>query len=489
MKKQTKISSFATFIFILGCLAASAQSWTWSDPQAVTDSLADNRNAQVVLLEFNGTSDHYVFWERSEDPGSTAIYYKLLYEPDEPESLLESPGVHFRNPRFISNFWDDDTLFYMFYESDQNGTIDIFYKVYTLLGFGEEILLAGTPEDDTHFRCDDNLGMVWQEGDKIMFAKLMTWNTPFYITDPVTIDSIGCHSPDVIQAEYITYLKYGADTSGLYYTYKWGSSWEVPVLIESPGDNLSAHFSGGTCGYDSGLGISMVVWENVNDGEHVIMAFDLWGEEFISEFTQESPFLPDIALYMIPVDILSESFMTFVNELEGNGDIMVTSEEFTGITPYLEDYLNLSNSSYIETNPGFFNGRLTEFCYADLVNIWESFRNGHWQLFYSAISLYCCGGTEETASTGIEFQVYPNPVRDDCRISYFLPEDTYVSIQLTTLDGRKVRLVENELQLRGEHSYELNLGKVFTSTSASGMFMVSLQTSEVNVTTKVLKVK
>jgi len=207
----------------------------------------------------------------------------------------------------MTNFMDDDTLFYMFYESDQNGNTDIFYKVYYTLGFGEPVILAGTLEDETHFRCDVNKGMVWQEGDKIKFAQLKYWNTPFYITDPVVIDSIGCHSPDVNEASIITYLKYGADTSAVYYTYKSGSAWTDPILIAIPGDNASLRFSGGTCGDDGGLGIPMLVWENILNGEHRIRAWDLYWEEFISEFTQDSPFLPDIALYMIPVDILSES--------------------------------------------------------------------------------------------------------------------------------------------------------------------------------------
>jgi hypothetical protein len=288
-------------------------------------------------------------------------------------------------------------------------------------------------------------------------------------------------------ASYITYLKQNAGTSDLYYSQRWGAEWLEPVMIDSPGENFSAHFAGGTCGDDSGLGISMVVWENVYDGEHVIRAWDFWDEEFVSEFTQEPAFSPDIALYMIPVDVLSESFMTFVNALAGNGDIMVPDLDNTfGISPNLEDYWNLSNSSGEETNPRFFNGRFTDYCYRDLVDVWESYRNGHWQLFYSAISLYCCGGTEEAVSPGIEFQVYPNPVQDEFTISYRLPEDTFVSIQVTTPDGRTVSVVSNEFQVKGEHSYRLDPDQVLSGSSISGLFMVSLETPGGVVTRKVI---
>lgn len=487
MKISTCGQKIITLLIIFLDLTTSAQSWTWSEPQPLTDSLADHRNAQVVMIPFTSGTDHYIFWERSEDANSTAIYYRRFYEQSEPVALLESPGVHFHNPRFISNFWDDDTLFYMFYESDQNGSIDIFYKVYTIQGFGDPVLLAGTPEDDTHFRCAVNRGMVWQEGDRIRFAELLFWNTPFHISDPVTIDSVGCHSPDVTDAYYIAYLKSGADTSAIYYTYRWGSTWVDPILINSPGDNGSLRFAGGTCGDESGLGIPMAVWENVVNGEHAIRAWDLlWAEEFLSEFTQEAPFLPDIALYMIPVDILSESFMTFVNDLEGDGDIMVTDFEFNGISPYLEDYLNLSNSSYIETNPGFFNGGWSEFCYVDLINVWESFRNGHWQLFCSLNSLYCCGGTEETISPRLELQVYPNPVSDECVISYTLDEDTYVTLKVLSINGRQVNLINHEFLVKGEYNYHMDLDQVFSGTMISGMFIVSLETAGGLVSRKVL---
>lgn len=489
MKNQTKKIFFTTWIFTLISMASSAQSWIWSEPQPVTDSLADNRNAQVVIIPFTSGIDHYIFWERSDNSSSTAIYYRRFYNQSEPVALLESPGVHYRNPRFmVISYWGwTDTLFYMFYESDQNGNFDIFYQVYTNQGFGAPEVLAGTSEDDTHFRCDANGGLTWQEGGKIKSAKLMQQYAPIHISDIVTIDSSGCHSPDIILGQFITYLKKGADTSAIYYTYNWGSTWADPILINSPGDNVSLSFSTGTCGDDGSMGIPFIVWENVMNGEHTIRAWDLWEEEFTSGFTQMTPFLPGIALYMIPVDILGESFMTFVNDLEGNGDIMVTDGMLNlGISPNLEDYLNLSNSSFSETNPAFFNGGSQESCYIDLINVWESFRNGHWQLFYSMIALYCCGGDEETNVPCPEMLVYPNPARDFCIISYYVPADSYVSLHMTTHEGRQISLIDHDFLPKGSYEYLLDRDQVFSGSYVSGMFMVSLETSNGMITRKVL---
>ncbi len=140
----------------------------WSEPQAITDSLADNTNAMVREILFGDNYDFFVFWERSENEDATAIYYRRLYPLDAPAALLEAPGVHFRNPQIVRAPYGSgsyDTLYYFFYESDEAGSSDIYYMAYTTDGFTEPAVLAGSPVEETHFRCNDGGTLTWQEGD------------------------------------------------------------------------------------------------------------------------------------------------------------------------------------------------------------------------------------------------------------------------------------------------------------------------------------
>ena len=479
MKSQTIRNAFISLVMALICLPVTSQ-YMWSTPQPITDSMADNRNAMVAEIQFNGTFDQFVFWERSNDLSATAIYYKRLYEVEEPVALLETPGVHYRNVQVISTYWyNSDTNFYLFYESDQNGNFDIYYLVYTPLGFGDPVLFAGTPEDDTHFRCSPGGGMVWLEGDQVRYSELQWWNPPIHFTDPVTVDSADCTDPVIEKGDYgyVAWLKSVDGNEHIYYSQFWGSSWTEPQLLYDIGTNYSLRFSSFACSWDIFGGV--LVWDNIFEGVHTIVSQQIGGDEFIAGFSQEGAYMPDISEYTFPVDnYLYESYMTFANLEEGNGDIFVSDWNLAmGISPYIEEYVDISNTPCPETNPQFFNGR----CYwevCDLVDVWESYRsNGHWQLYYSINGeIGCYGETREIEAKFLDLQLSPNPASSSCDISYTLPGDEYISLSLINPLGQQFKVFEKKFQDQGEHTVHLEFSSIFSGTLKPGIYLVRLQT-------------
>ena len=130
MKKA--IRNFAILLCISLMSTSLVAQWDrWDDPQTLTDSTTDNRNAIVKLLQFD-EHDYYMFWEKSTDSLSTAIYYQKFYGDSEAEVFMSDEDVHYLNPQLMDTKYHigDDTLFSVFYLSDETGMSQIYYQVY-----------------------------------------------------------------------------------------------------------------------------------------------------------------------------------------------------------------------------------------------------------------------------------------------------------------------------------------------------------------------
>jgi hypothetical protein len=422
-----------------------------------------------------------MFWERSLDSNSTDICCTSFYNPGVPDTVVTGGGFHYTNVQIIPISLDNDTLFYLFYESDQNGNADIFYKIYTLYGFTDPVLFAGTDSNDTHFRCNEDGMMVWQEGEKIKYARLNTWNSPYIISDPLTIDSNNCSEPIISEDYLISWIKKTADSSFIFYSY-WNGSWTPPILVYGSQNITSLKCS-------PSWRDNVISWENIDGGEHTILASIYgYGDDFMSNFHQQTPFSPMIFIYSIPVgNFYAEGYMTFVYSQDQNDEIYVNSSEFY-ISPDLEDYDNISSSPYQEANPAFFEGDYYG-SYFDLIDLWESNRNGHWQLYYSKTSLLWGGGTPETDQpSNARMIISPNPVRNECNINYTLTEDCPVSLQLCTLDGRQIALVDRTFLQKGTYAYHFIFHQIFPGQNYSGLFMIRLQAGQNSVVQKIIKI-
>jgi hypothetical protein len=482
------------FFFVLSAMISVtgvyAQAWDWTAPEPASDSLADNHNAILEEVLYNGNYTYMLFWERSGIPGSTSIFCRDLYAMDEPFQVVNGDQFHCTNPRIINTyFYDDDTLFYLFYESDQNGNSDIYYIVYTLNGFTGPALFTGSDEDESHLRCNESGYMVWQEGDRIKSSQLYKYNSPFYFTEPVTIDNINCGVPDIDVGynSYVAYLKQQNDSTYIFLN-TWNGSWPESVRLSGADEIASLRFASGTCWDEGGV----ISWESIDNTIHTIHAMSLYGyNEYLSGFQQAMmAFSPAMAIYYIPVEDFYESgLLTFTYGTDTGNDVYMGNQEYY-ISPNIDDYFNLSNSLGFKINPVIFQGREVEYPWRDMYVIWEAYRSGYWQLFYSHKWMFCGGGIDEQQSTAISgLNIFPNPVKNTCDISYTLSERSYVSIQLCTPDGKQVTLMEKTMQEKGEQVYKLDFERMLPGNLFAGVYLIKVQAGNNIVSGKIIRVK
>jgi hypothetical protein len=101
----------------------------------------------------------------------------------------------------------------------------------------------------------------------------------------------------------------------------------------------------------------------------------------------------------------------------------------------------------------------------------------------------CAGDIAESPeSPDFVLKISPNPAGEGCNIQYTLAEDAIISLKLFTPDSRQVNLINEELQLKGDHSFKLNFDQVFSGKNYTGLILVKLQAGNNSATQKVLVV-
>jgi hypothetical protein len=321
--------------------------------------------------------------------------------------------------------------------------------------------------------------MAWQEGGKIKYAQLHKWNSPFIISEAQTIDSIGCSDPVLAPSDYysswstVSYLKTDRDNQSIYYAYLDTRQWDGPYLLSDAGNNTFLLFAEGACNASGAFG-DVLAWDCELDGAHTIKVYNFWDDTLNVDFSQGSPYYPAVANYMIPVNRYYEGFMAFVNADEGNRDIFLNDDGWE-LPETLDGYGNLSDSPYEETHPAFYNGRCAPMYYCDLILLWESWRNDHWQIYCSLNNLMCAGGMDESVGAPeLDLDISPNPARDRLNVIYTIGESSVISLDLFTAEGRQFSLIDQEVQPKGSHTYILNMNQVLTK-NRSGLILIKLQ--------------
>jgi hypothetical protein len=418
-----------------------AQLYTWSTPVPFSDSLSDNTGATMKYLNFYDGNDFYVFWTKSEDPSSSDIVARRYYAMDEPVYVVDEGDYHYRNPQIIplDNFQYPDTLFILFYESDIDGDFDIYYQKYTPSGFTTPAALTINDHDDLNLEVDNSGGIIWESNGSIFFTYLHgTYAYEQIYFDTISaVDSVLCSNPSLSKQQsgayplYLSWEKIVNDTARIilkefdYNTWNWMEN----RIISMDGMSYQPKFSEGSL---SEVPASLC-WDTHFSDSSVIVGYDLSEEYFMPEFKQVMPFNPHFFNVFIGVDWLwSYAVLTFEVEDQEQTDIYGGDG---GLYAYLMDYVNISNSQAIDRNPYLFGGYFGT--YQDVINIWESHRNGHWQLFSAQITVPVWGSAGELKDENIlNLNAEPNPFHKATKLSFDIQSEGEYDLMLIDVNGR-----------------------------------------------------
>jgi hypothetical protein len=439
----------------------------WSEPVALSDSLEDNQNPLLVKIQTGGDA-YYVFWERTLDVFGSEIVYMDYYNIGVPETVVLAEGFNVTNPQVISmaNWYpDSDTLAFIFYETNQAGNEDIYFTVLTTTGFTEPAPFVNSAFDEKHLRVSRVGGMVWQEGDVIRYTRLNKNSSGYFFEPATVIDEGNCMDPIIHigsnyeQERFISWEKIDDDSAQVWYR-MWNyqtEDWDEPVLLFDDGAHSNLR---STSGYEwSGWSASMVSdWRDSN-GDYHISAYDFDEQyELLSEFTQTIPFQPDLfTVDFITQDYLGFGYFSFRHD-EGMGNYDIFSTDSADISPWFSSYCRLDSTANSEGHPLLF-GAADYGWYFDLVCIWESFRNGHKQLFTCKTPVVIGNIAEPGIDGGLKVKTYPNPCSDQTTFEYEMKSAGMVKLSIFNPLGQEIEVLADGWQEEGKHQVIWNAGK------------------------------
>ncbi|MDZ7741293.1 MAG: T9SS type A sorting domain-containing protein [Bacteroidota bacterium] len=79
--------------------------------------------------------------------------------------------------------------------------------------------------------------------------------------------------------------------------------------------------------------------------------------------------------------------------------------------------------------------------------------------------------------------IQPNPFKDQCRISYELPETSHIKLEILDLHGNKVAEVLCNKQPAGKQEIIFNTGKL-----RPGIYICRLQSDKKSISKKIIKI-
>ena len=490
MKNLFKSMAFAALIFLITSKAMVGQKGYWSSPVSITDSISDNRNAVIKLINFT-QSDFYIFWEKSTDTLSTSICYKRFYSNDAPEILLAETGVHYTNPQLmVANNGTHDTTFYLFYESDATGNQKIYFRAYGSDGFTEPHELTSTTQTQTDLLCNDNGRIVWMEQDRVMHVMINTIDGTF--DTPVVLDSANCSFPSIPQPEadwswgfgfpVVAWIKEVNNSSTIVIrSYDNEQGWLDPLILYSAPQCLNLSFCNG---FGSN---SILTWDYFNDTICRIATYDLEQSLFYpSAFELSAPAQPKFysGFFFVKSRYMEVGISSFVYHNMDTAQIY-SSPFYYGAYTTLKSYEHISMPENIVTNPQISTGKFETPCNYYFINSWEEKVNNHWQLKYAS-AFECLSGIEEQEDiNGLNVSISPNPFSEETRI-FLNTQDAFnravISIH-NTMGGLVETLYDGPIKA-GQHEFSWN-GK----QQPPGLYLVTYQGKNVLITKKIILTK
>ncbi|MDT8393734.1 MAG: T9SS type A sorting domain-containing protein [Bacteroidales bacterium] len=449
-----KIRTFLILVLIINASCFTTQSqnfWEWTGHVPLTDSLADNCNPFLQRTHYNNQQALFLFWDRSTDSVSTEIWMDNILDSEPPQIVLSDSGIHYTRPRIMHDNYYTDTLFYLFYETDQNGDKDIYYKVFLPDGsFTEGEVFAAMPGDDEQLSTGRNEftdasqslvnTIAWINNGRL-YSRFFVSDNGYGFSETMLIDSNSCRAP-VAAAGYfehkIMYEK--TDSSGTYImqTHHSNNQWEPPSVFYDSTDSKNPtwmSYYGNEC------------WSLKMDTVWKVIVTN-WGNQHVYDLSKSTPFNPAIMGIVLGVE---EWYMAWVAVQYPEDSV-----DEIYMAGWGDEFLNFTNTGTPNKNPAFFQGEgYNSWCWYDYL-VWESFRNGHWQVWSSKV-LQCVGGikTESNHQNDL-LQVHPNPFSQRTTITFSLSHKSDVLIDIYSLQGKHLRTLEKKTLDPGEHQFTLN---------------------------------
>jgi hypothetical protein len=479
--------SLALMIFLLIPAVLIAQKCElWSEPDSLSDSQSDNYDPFLLNIPIDYDT-YYVFWVRFLEVFGTEIVYENYYGQGGPESVLLAEGYNVSNPRviYVGN-WQyppSDTIAFIFYETDQASSQDIYYTVMTTGGFTEPEPFVNSEADETHLRISIDGSMVWEEGGAIKYCKLGLDATGFYFTPAVIIDEGDCRNPVLNKGntDCIAWEKGNPDAPEIWYSL-WdyvNDEWGEPVILFEDGMHTNLKIGKGM---DDWGGWTSVITTDYLDstGQYHFSYYDIYDSwEVRSEFTQDIPMDPELFVIDIITDFWGTGFMAFTHD-EGMGNRDIYCSDYQEVPQYFFGYCSVDSTSQPESHAQLFMGPWFGDGF-ELICIWESFRNGHSQLYTSRVPVII-GSIAETQENGLQAKVYPNPFDEFFRIELLADETSDASIHMFNAVGQLVKKIDRFQLVKGN-----NLIKIETGQLPPGIYLVRIEAEDILGITRVVK--
>jgi hypothetical protein len=488
MKSLISVMFLGYLLVLLNVSMVNGQSCElWSEPDSLSDSQSTNNDPFLIKIREGYDDNYYVFWIRYLDLIGTEIVYLDYYNSDVPVPLLLAEGYNISNPRVIpTSGWGIpmDTLAFIFYETNQNANQDIYYIVMTADGFSTPLPFVNSPADESNLRVSADGSMVWEEGGAIKYCQLGYNNPGFYFTPAITLDEGDCHHPDLQQVttDFIVWEKSNAGNTEIWYS-AWdyaNQEWGTPIMLYDDGMHSNPKFSTTMDDWGGWMPVLLTDFLDSTGQYHFsyIDLYDLW--ETISEFGQDYPMEPELFTVDLITDFWGSGYMAFKHD-EGSGNSDIYSSDYLDVTQYFNSYCSIDSTSYYESRPALFQGKWY-FDAFDLICVWESWRNGHIQLFTSTTLVTVGNITETSEDSGLQVTVYPNPFRNYLNLEMESNCTNRLDVRVYNSLGQLVEIVKNKTLSIGS-----NVIKINTEELGPGIYFIRLETGDKEESLKLVK--
>ena len=477
----------AGFIISLGisCSVHSQNYYEWGDPFPLTDSLSDNANPCIYVTGYDMNADVLMFWERSIDTTHTEIWMDNIMDNDPPEVVLADSYIHYTHPKVLAaNYYStSDSLVYLLYQTDQNGNQDIYFMTYHFNGtFSDPQPFATSPDDESQLSVGRNefydasytaKNLVAWISNGYLFAKILAYDQGYFFTEAEIIDSATCSSPSVMGGDWVDGVLYQkSDSSGSYICesfYNYDGYWMPPEVYydstDSENPTRASYYYWVPC------------WSTYIDSSWRIMI----GEPgYLNLYNISSPEAFDPAVMGVFYGVKQwyyEVYIAITYPDNGVDEIFMTNEMGS------PDFANFSNSGTMNRNPHFFIGegyQYNSWCWHNYL-VWESFRNGHWQIW--AAKYIMCGGSVDEIDDGSSFiTAYPNPFTNETTLEFKLDTRSKVAIEIYDNRGMQVATIANRSLDQGTHQLHWDGGGL-----AAGIYIIKMTVGDMIYTSKVIK--